>query len=467
MAKKKSASHARVSKPLPNEGFWTSVLKSIWVGGVTLILLTVGKILWEETPAGRNVEHQIYGALHQWFLPKPDPKGRLPVTVIDISSLMEEVPPATPEYDDGSEPKRVAITPRQPLIDLIRAIAQEGPYAIGLDLNMAPDKERTKLSLKDKELLDLMHTLGATTRSEDQHRLIKFAVAVGERSQYLEPEEWLGDANYYDLAATASILVQDPRCLPWLLRKKADEEEGSDTELYSLSAQLALGGGAKALDDHGGHWFTYLHETAPAAPHNEGWVDECYWVDYSSVNRLRNEALLGHDPAVISHGRDKIANKVVLLGRIARHDEGSLPRVGVDGYDVTPGALTHACGVLTLLRGGLIQPTHHARVLADMLIAVLVILAVQTVRTVYRKDALTVNVHGSHRLFTWAAIVLSVAAGIVLAASFHILWTDPPLIALALLVHGPLEHWLMAIPRALRDVWRKCVLSENGGTHAH
>ncbi|MEZ5385633.1 MAG: CHASE2 domain-containing protein [Prosthecobacter sp.] len=452
--------------PVVEDVFWKSVIKSIWVGGITVALLTEGKIQWEETNLGRHIDHLIYGAVQRWLLPKPDPKDKLPVTVVDISDLTEEVPSATPENDDGSSGKHIAITPRQPLIELIKAIAKEGPCAIGLDLNMAPEADRPKLSVKDRELLGLMQALG-TPDHERNSKPIKCVVAVGDRSQYLEPEDWLGDAAYYELAGTASILVKDPRCLPWLLRKRGVDNDSSESVLYSLSAQLALGGGAKSLD-HAGHWFSYLHETIPESPHDNLWVDECYWVDYSSLNRLRHEALLGFEPAMIASAKEKIANKVVLIGRIARLDDGSLPRAGVDDYDVIPGVLTHACGVLTLLRGGLIQPTHHARLISDVVLSALAILTVQGVRTMYRKKkGAKVNIHGTHGLVTWAAIIVVVVAGIVLAAFFRVVWTDPPLIAVAMLLHDKLENLLLAIPRAVKDIIVRCIFSKLGDDHAH
>jgi hypothetical protein len=167
------------------------------VGLVVTLLLVAGKLLVETTEFGRQMQLMTYNLL-QLRLESTD---RPDVVVVDIRRLETEGPPGR------------RITPRKPLLDLVTAIAEHEPRAIGLDIDMSPDEQGYMDGLYDPFYFREFLRIWA-------QRCVPVFVGV-HRTRGEDPEVWLGNEEFAPLAAAIVIPFDTRKMMQYILRKPA------------------------------------------------------------------------------------------------------------------------------------------------------------------------------------------------------------------------------------------------------
>jgi CHASE2 domain-containing sensor protein len=95
--------------------------------GLALVLAFANAFYFDRSGLGQRIERMTYEMLQGQLSPNFSTSS-FPVALVDIGNL------ARNEVDQG-EP----VTPRESLIDLILAVADQEPRAIGVDIDFSPD----------------------------------------------------------------------------------------------------------------------------------------------------------------------------------------------------------------------------------------------------------------------------------------------------------------------------------------
>lgn len=442
---------SRGTQPSPSwRHLWPSIGTHVLIGCATVACLTIAKIAFEQTRAGRVLDQWLYAQIQYLWFTLPPAEVPLPISIVDISDLHPQAP-ANP--GEVSHDAQWAITPRKPLTALVEAIAKEGPYSIGLDLDLGPRGNPPAITTEDRELLEACGRIANTYRSADGTRPVNIAVAIGERSQFISEVAWLGDANYYELAGTASLFPDEFRCLPLVLRHDVQQ-----IQIPSLSALMAQSAGAQlpSLEDPGS-FLESLRLLHPGSRHLD-WTAHCYFVEYTALPRFRDSLIEGFEPAIIARAREKIKNNIVFIGAVRRaHDMLVWPQISTRPV---PGVMAHACGALTLLRGPIRVPSHGARILIDVGLTLSIMLTVVLLRLLYfkarKKDIL--DMHRASRILRVFVIVVVLTLAIWWAIVMRVIWTDAPLVAIAFAIEENVDHRFRKAFQWMVATWNTTVL---------
>lgn len=373
---------------------------------LTCILLA-GNWMERNTAVGNHLQWMTHGIL-QKCLSLRFHDNNVPVQIVDMSQS------AQLSTTKGTIP----LTSRAALRDLLIAVAENRPRAIGVDLDFSPD-EAGNLAPEDIDFFDFCLRLRNVT---------KIPIFLGIfRSQAMPASAWLGKDSYKDLAA--SILVpRDARWMPkWL-------HASNDFRSFGLSASL-----------------TGVHEDTTTLPSSLTWALEpertfqeqhfsarVFLVDYGSLVALSKNALQPTSPdAIRSQGR-QIQGKIVVVGDLAN---GTRDIFVVPGYpDYVPGVLVHACGTYTLLGHPLYLLTYWGNVIVNLVISLIV---VGGFALIGRKFRYRVPAPQMAKRFQMVFILLSAVFVMIMpAASVHIsrvVWDDFFLVAFVLIGYGLFE----------------------------
>lgn len=395
----------------------------LFAGLILLIQLAV-----EHTRVGHALEVAGYD-----FLQGRLTYDKVPVHVIDISELK----PTTVVIGG----KSYTATPREELRQIIEAVVEQRPKAVGVDIDFSPDDEGF-----------------ITPRDPDFFRFCasqKVPVFLGvHRTLALPPAAWLGGAEFEPLAA-GIILPNESRRVPkWI---QTGEHFAPRPTLSG-----ALGGAFGESRCEGAEWLrgAGLAEQVNEHEFKSGGAAGEIAVDYSPLEKLvEDRTLRTTSPAVIRDQGRLLRDKIVLIG-----DAGE-PR-GRD-YCYTPGreapvpgVYCHACAAYTISQAPLYELTARGRVLLDLTLSVGIVTLLTLIRLRTRGAAgggLAVE-----RVRGWLTLFVVVAAfvvGVMFVRSTCVMWSDF-IIALGFLaLHPSIEHRLETfahgLARAARDGWRR------------
>lgn len=434
-----------VERPRNARATGTIILHIFWGLVVTFILLLTKEWL-EVTPIGERLKSNTYDLLQE-RLSSAINNEDLPVVVVDIS----ESDALKQKASDGGD----AVTPREPLIKLITAIAKQKPRAIGVDVDFSPEQGRY-LTRTDPEFF------AACLRLRDVTNVPIFLGIF--RSQTLPPDTWLGSRDYEPLAA--SIVVPNdfkkmaqwmqvygdtPRKVPTLSAALADAFYKSDWQPPRLL-----------------RWVLVSTEEKKLAPRIK--VAE-FLIDYSPLDALDKETMrlkaLVKQPEVASELREELTDKIVLIGGATLGKESDT-FVAPNRSSPIPGVYVHACAAYTLIKGPLYEWKPTIRLTLDILLSAIVFGIVIAVTEYYRLR--TDRIVATRRL--GVAVALSIACvlvvvGVGLVPRTRIMWDDFLLVIVVVLVHpsvedgaGKLWAWLR---NGWRLAWRKLVFSDKKG----
>jgi serine/threonine protein kinase/CHASE2 domain-containing sensor protein len=422
------------------------VLLEVLLGlSITVVFLMLKGAFGTTTP-GRLLNEM----LTFWVQARPSFRvPELPVAVVDISKLDAVAVAGRP-------------SPRAQLEEIVGAIVNQNPAAIGIDVDFSPEDG------------------GWTQRGGPQFfeflRRLSTPVYLGvSRSRYSSSAAWLGAEEYRALAASIAVSADDISEMPlWIGRDRsgsclelADSVLGPVQEIRSRgrgtsgkevtclpSMGLALARSRLEHPREAPRWPSSLLEAfdEEAIDKATGTYAGLFVPDFSVANHLQeqtsravvsgNTVLLALNPALTS-----LQGKVVLLGNTDW--EATLDKYPIPPWHTeVPGIYFHACAACTLIRGALLGITTSARVGLDFLVATIALTCLAWWHC-YRSDTTTGKTDWQlmHLGLTSFFALTILVGGYGLVQYLRILWTDPPMIAVALIFESVLAPRLVRAPR--------------------
>ena len=401
---------------------WTSFVMSLVF---TFVLLGL-KWLVEQTDIGKRIESMSYDLLQHHLAVE---KGDLKVVVLDISGI--QMRPTL-----GTQPGLV--TDREPLKAIVAGLVarKPPPSAIGLDVDFSPDAHGYA-DPDDPSVFDSF--------LDPNKNVVPIRVGVNS-SVALGPRRWLGDENYIGLAACVVVPHPEGDKSSWYMPEWIDVNYpvgnfgGDSGRCPSMGVELAR---VSVKDPP--PWARLFAETSRESSEKEQKDSRLrkteFLVDYSPLDKLISSAVDAADPAALSSA--DVAGKVIILGRTSNTtDMFTIPGRPEHPY---PGVFLHACSAYTLLEK---YPLYHlkesGRILFDVIfsLAIFVPLLYRRLRK-HRQGKEVVIGHHAPSIASCIEAVILVILAILLVRWTHLMWDDFILVALALVMHTPIEHTTM------------------------
>lgn len=392
---------------------------AIWlevaVGISFALLMAMAKVGFENTDAGKTIEHATYGFLHRSFISSAD---EIPVIIVDTSELQTEAVEL-----NG---KKLEVTSREALKNMIASLVRQGALGIGVDIDFSPKPDDTFVTPGDPEFFAEMLEVSNTT-----------PVFLGVfRSSYGSSETWLGDPMFQALAAD----IQIPKGSPGERRFLVAGVHSPFDDKVLPGFGRALGRLLRSDPPHlpwWCHWLVHdVHDVKKMSPGVGMYIQEEYLADYSSLSRLRANVLkVSPDGAQISD-ISTVAGKVVVCANVTSGlFKEAFVLSGIDSQSV-PGGMIHACGAMTSLQGRVMELSHTGRIAVDLFISCLLLAAylllIKRLRARVKKP---INQAFLERFLLSIMCVCVPLAGWLLAEYCRILWTDYVIVWLTLIMH--------------------------------
>lgn len=375
----------------------------------------------EYTPIGEWLQFETFSALNSLLPPfAPEP---LPVIVVDISEL---------RYDS------INGTDRDALKLLVKEIASQRPYAIGIDIDFSPQNGKPPLR-KDEKFFEYCDGI-----SKNDHVPIFLGI---HRTLYSAPEYWLGFPDYNHLAVGIGLHSKDTRqMVRWIANPTDKQHRYLRSMAEALSEEYLK---ARSLPHPSPHLPTFLMETTLTAPREAGGqvvaganeeisvpqVGEFHYgqspVNYSKLEELTRETIsvnVGEKGPSIS---GRFNDKVVILGDTHVEDMFTIP----GPVQPVRGIYLHASTVYTFAR----QPLCEFRVLVRFLMDVLLSIGL-VVQLSYLKASSATERHKERVRRHGATLILVLLAGWALVRFAGVLWLDFIPITVSLLLHPWVER---------------------------
>lgn len=397
------------------------ILSSLLLGFAITALLIGAKVVIEHTSWGHWLDVNAYQLLQGQLAPF-DTTNALPVVVVDISKI--------------GESKDHEVIDLQKLKQVVNAIADQKPRAIGIDVVLIPEPDLSDQQQDTQRKLDenYFNFLDFCLHSVKEERKIPMFVGVGERT-IDKPEEWLGGAQYKDLAATIIIPKGETTRLPiWF------ESEAGSEKIFSMGASLArsshrihspqgLGWAIESVDDEFPGTQRHLEE-------NMEFADAL--INYSKLEAIQQNKLLTISEASVKEAGEMFRDRIVLLG------DGTNAIAG-DAFVVTgrnepfSGVYLHAAAVYTFAREPMYEFKYSVRFLLDLLLSGFIIFYVAAARYRHMGDRKIYDWHRLQKLLVWGVLAAVAMLAIVLVRYAGILWLDFLSVIIALLIHPKIE----------------------------
>jgi CHASE2 domain-containing sensor protein len=412
---------------------WRDVLKGFLF---ILIVLSI-KFAVERTTFGKHLELMSYNLLQTQLSAQP-----VPVTIVDISDL------ATKDFIvDGTT---VTATPREPLKEMIKAIAGQKPKAIGIDVDFSPDESGYILPT-DPDFFQFCLDIG-------KQQGVPVFLGI-KRTLGNSPDEWLGSEAYENLAA--NILVpHDSRRMVDVIQIEEETVPGAtgihSTGSRAMSALLAdaygkeISGPGRRLHSAFLNWSagSGLIERLSEKQLGPGLSVQDFLVDYGPLESI--ETIRTTDAAVLENAgqTQRLQGKVVLMGdaTLGQATDTFLVPARDQPY---PGVFLHACAAYTLIKAPLYELTWKGHLAIDVLLSGVILAAIVLMSFHYRDQES--RERATHRLrgaFTLLVVLAAIVIGVLFVRITRIMWDDF-FLALSLLIFHP------SIERQLEGFWNR------------
>jgi hypothetical protein len=411
-------------------GIWRDLLR----GTLFIVLLLGFKVAIEHTEIGKEIEHRGYLFLQRQLVAQPES-----IQIVDISDL-----PASQIEIDGHT---YVATSRAALSQLIQAIADQSPKAIGVDIDFSPD-DQGYITPKDPEFFQFCLELGVP-------------VFLGIlRTQALPPELWLKEKSYQPLAANIIIPNASTVRMPAALQTSPNFDSGP-----TISAALA--GAFEAAHCRTGEQFRRagLADQFSVKELGEGGSVTEFLVDYGPLDHLIEKRLRTSDPNEIKKNGKLFENKIVLIG------DGTLG--ASEDTSVVPGksqpisgVYVHASAAYTLTKMPLYELNWKGRLVIDVVLVAIVLLLVALVKFIFRKEReKRIATERIQLIFIGMVVAAAFGVGVLFVHETCVMWNDFILALGALVLHPSIERRLEMFwhfgKRTGPDVVRKVVFEQD------
>lgn len=369
-----------------------------------MIALVVIKTLSEKSAKVEELEEKTYKLLLHKIV-AAGTTSQPEVLVIDIG----DIKPKRSERDGE------LMTPREPLEQLLRSLANRGPRSLGIDVDFSPEKGEF-IDAGDPGFFKRCLALADETR---------IPIFLGVSRTLSQPNRWLDDYAHDRLAAAIAIRrIVDHDQMPHWIRV----QEGA--RLRSMSAALA-GVDVNAEETDNSPW-AWARKSTSSIKLPSGIESKETTIDYASLPWIKAEVLPVFSSDAFAKLDDKIRGRMVILG-----DKEPSER---DRFDTPagrlPGVYLHACAANTIATEPLYRLTVLGRLAIDLILAVTIFLFVRItlwVRSFFRHA--TGRAEGALNLiFTLAAILFVFLVSVVFVNRTRLLWTDFVLVCVVLAV---------------------------------
>jgi hypothetical protein len=370
---------------------------------------------WQPVEAAENWTYTVL----QKRLAKAGTTGRQDILVIDLGKIQ-------PEHWEIAGKNGIA-TPRPPIRKLIEVLTDLGARSIGVDVDFSPENGEL-IHPDDKDFFEWCRE-----RSKQTH----IPILLGVYRTGLRPEEWLSDDRYLRLAAF--IGIKDPdRAVHWVIAK-------GGFPLRSMGSALA----GLTLDDllqqKDSFWSWAVRPTSI--------------IDFSSLPRIRDDALHAIDPEFYRDERDKIENRMIVMGDTYRTEHRAVDATKKPDWfhptavdEQIPGVFLHACAARTIAAH---RPIYELSLLGrasiDLFLAVFILFLVKFSLWLLLRSKFHTE-HAEHRLdliYTVSGIVVVFIVGFLLVRTTRLLWTDFILVCLVLLLQLLINSFPWRSPSAI------------------
>lgn len=398
----------------------------LWTAALTLVFTL---LLDEAFPAqGEQLKAAAYTCLSN-SLAQGEHREDIPVSVIDISSLI---------------PKRINrpggvifVTPREDMQAFLTAIImnpETRPRVVGIDVDFSPDSIGLN-DPNDLQFFNFCSRMGLLYHTPI-YLGVKRAIAAG-------PDGWLGLPQYRSMAASIGMPREDTKYLPARIGLSGALDGETLPSMGAALGKEYAGDPPERL-----HGFVRVFQDDPTVESNSRLRDKVnatqFLADYSLVKALQNRARPIKDFAPPLSGREKemLFDKIVLLGNDdpSRQDMQILPN-----GKMVPGVYFHACAAATLAGSPLYEFGFWQSLGLDFLLAFVLIGGYTLIRLWLHRQDKTLNVELKvlfvllSAFVVWSAVRLA-QGGMI--PGIHIMWLDFILVAVAYLMHTPIEHFL-------------------------
>ena len=403
------------------------ILRDVLKGLLFIAIVLSAKLIIERTTFGKHLELMSYSFLQTKLSAQP-----APITIVDISDL--------PPKDFIVNRETVTATPREPLKEMIEALADQHARAIGIDVDFSPD-ENGYILPSDPDFFQFCLDTG-------KQRGVRVFLGI-KRTIVKPPAEWMGDAKYEDLAANI-LIPKDSRRMVNLIQVGGEAgagQNGKPSKAMSVQLADAYGVGGSGATFNRIHGFLIrplasagLVEKLSEKEIGPGVSVQDFLIDYGPLESI--ETIPVTDAAALRepNQRPRIEGKIVLIG------DATLGKATdtfvVPGRDQpVPGILVHACAAYTMLKAPLYELTSRGHLVIDILLSGLILGAIILIGLRYgnleAREQATNRLRG---LFTWVTVIAAIVVGVVFVRLTRIMWDDFFLALILLVFHPSIEH---------------------------
>jgi CHASE2 domain-containing sensor protein len=401
-----------------------SVLKSLFTGLLVTFLVLFAKWCAEHTALYHGIQRVCYSWLQSQLVP-PSKRSELPIVILDIRDL---------EYTTttvGEE--KFKLTPRKPLMELVEAALPHKPAAIGIDIDFSPAK------FGYRDLDDPKHF----RRLLELRQQYQVPIYLGiNRSQNKESQFWLNSPEFESLAANIDKPDDNRKMFEWTAgagSQVAKFDSQRPKELTMAKAlQIAVDPNATQLST-GASWV--IRQLAESRT-RYGMPAREFLVDFSALQMLEDSKLRTIDPQVVKNQGRLFTGKAVLIGDGSSYEARDTVRVPLKDDPSVPGIYLHACAAYTLIKAPLYELTGPARFLADLVLALIVLISVIAARAYIQKRQERFAEKRATYIFIFGITIVVVLLGIVFIHKTRVIWDDFLFVLIALWIHPAVDHTL-------------------------
>lgn len=419
-----------------------AILFDVLTGALFIAVMVLLKLAVEHTAFGKQMELAGYNLL-QLQLSHKD----IPITVVDISDSKTVIA-------NGHE-----VTSRDELRNVVEAIANQKPRAIGIDIDFSPE-DNDYVTPFDPGFFEFC-------KKVREEKGVPVFLGI-HRTQLASPKLWLGSEDYKELAAAIAMPEKGNRKAPRWIKPEGSSEEG---QTMSLALADAFRNGEGPSEHRPSTLPRWMVEPISEARFSRGGTAAEFLIDFSPLEDLQTpgKTLRFALPSAISSQGELLRDKVILIGE-ATLDKTSDTFIAPGREELTPRIFQLACGVYTLIQGPLYELTGWGRVFIDVMLSGTILIMVSSIRWYY-KDRSQREV-AAHRLQKFLTLVVGLAAmifGVLFVRAHGVMWDDFILVVVALLLHSSVERYSKILwrwaKRGTTQAYDKLIFEEEGGKH--